>query len=227
MIRKHLCYCQIVIILFISNFLSVSAKEYMPIEEEYKMQSLDITEFNKNAKGFEWLFTKPDGTSVLQTKFTKSYVEKIQSINTPYTYYNEYDLQGRLIIKSTEFYNNFVGRRIYFDPTNGSVIKEEDYDKGFNFTIDDLSKKMKDEYQFNIMNKKETENVSRLIDPNDSAKTFYVVIQRNPVTSNFNAYLIDGNKGTLLYKLSYSIDDDEGSGYEDVYQMYLESTRQK
>lgn len=178
------------------------------------MEQFDIKKFNEHKKGTNWQFVKPDGTKVLQTEYQSGYVEKTSTIDSPYSYYKEFDLQGRLVLKMVEFYRNFVGKRTYFDPATGKIIKEEDYDKDFTFSIDDLTQKMEKEFHFDIMNKNETFYVTRVLDDSNGIKAFYEVYQIKDKMS-YQAYLIDGNNGQLLYTITIANEGDDRQPYEE------------
>ena len=127
------------------------------------------------------------------------YTEWREGINTPYGYYYEYDLRGRLIHSITSFQAFDIGKECYYD-TLGRTIKTIDHDIPYKFTLDAFIEKMKNEYGYDALDKKIVTDVYRDEGKEDLHRPWYKVFCLEEANAFYgNRYLIDGTTGETLY----------------------------
>lgn len=172
-----------------------------------KMETLDNKSFDEIQVNGEANFTLPNGNSVRQFKFRDTYIEDIKIKGTPFSIQNIYSKVGGAIQSSLEaFYRVPIGIKKFYDG-NGNVIKEIDFDKPFQFSIDDLALKIKNEFNLDIMKDNNYVNVSRTLLISDSVPLTYTVafpvdpnIDSNidPQYGDKRVLVIDGNNGAII-----------------------------
>ena len=127
------------------------------------------------------------------------YTEWREGISTPYGYYYEYDLRGRLIHSITSFQAFDIGKECYYD-TLGRIIKTIDHDIPYKFTLDAFIEKMKNEYGYDALDKKIVTDVYRDEGKEDLHRPWYKVFCLEEANAFYgNSYLIDGTTGETLY----------------------------
>jgi hypothetical protein len=156
--------------------------------------------------------------------------------NTPFRISKRYYEKTKLLaIEQTKFYDMPVGFRREYDE-NGNLIKETNYDEHFHFGIHQLAKKMKDEYDIDIMNSRKVLRIERVnVAENNSFERVYPYIASILTDKNrylyilvlcrqyinriydgatfidgldFDLYCVDGNTGKTLYKEQYYVLED-------------------
>lgn len=169
------------------------------------IEKFDITFFNKLEKDDNYTSSDEDMFYKFQDKRYRIILHKeIQveetDINSPNLNYKVYfKKSGQLKAEGNSFYSFPIGISKEFDE-KGYLIKEIDYNKDYKFSIKDLQKKMKETYNVDIMNTKETRSVSRTnIDPRIKFPYYQVVVNTGKASSN--NYLLNGNTGEIFYKI--------------------------
>ncbi len=110
------------------------------------MEKFDIEKFNKNSVNGKFVFKLTDDSIVEQYGNSKSgYVEIIRPKNNNFIeIYKSYFANGEIEIIGESFPNDFEkGIWKEFD-MQGKLIKETDYDEGFNYVWEDLIKYLKE-----------------------------------------------------------------------------------
>ncbi|AMA49710.1 hypothetical protein AWN65_09690 [Flavobacterium covae] len=138
-----------------------------------------------------------------------NYIFRIKDKIFPVTYVKIYYIKTKTIhIESQDFYGFPIGILKEYDES-GKLIKEIDYDKDFKFSIEDLCKLIKSEYDIDLMIKPNS-NDSRAVQYNvgrgksEFAKGFVA----NCYTVQFyiqdgggdKMLVIDGNTGEILFE---------------------------
>ena len=140
------------------------------------------------------------------------YAEWREGINTPYGYYYEYDLRGRLIHNITSFQAFDIGKECYYD-TLGRTIKTIDHDIPYKFTLDAFIEKMKKEYGYDVEDRKKVNLLERDEGKEDLHRPWYEVLCTNEPNGLYGErFLIDGTTGETLYIERDVYIDREGDG---------------
>ena len=126
-----------IIILTIVLFSSLRGDAQTDSVYNYKGKSMiryfDIEEFKRKSTtniGYDCI---EGGMRVFYERIFNSkdkhigYIERRVSIDTPYSYYYEYDLRGRLRLSLKSFYSFYIGKQCYYD-TLGRVNETIDHD---------------------------------------------------------------------------------------------------
>lgn len=133
----------------------------------------------------------------------KGFIERTEKKNTPITILKAFHENTSLLTKGEEFYNFRVGIYKIYDE-NGNLTEEINYDKDYKFSIDDLIKKMKEEYKIDILKRSPWIKVMR--DKIDSGVIYKVMVylKENKYSDTKN-YTIDGTTGKVISEkiLSY------------------------
>ena len=200
---------KIIIIVLIS--IAVSCKSQIKNSTDKNktntMEKFDITFFKKFEKDENYTSSDKDIFYKLNDKrYRIQFYKEIQveetNINSPNIFYKiYYKNSNHLKSSGNDFYDFPIGITKEYNE-NGELIKETDYDKDYKFSIEDLQKKMKATYNVDIMDKKQTRSVSRTtIDPRIKFPYYQVLV--NSGIASFTDYLLNGNTGEVIYKLSY------------------------
>ena len=200
---------KIIIIVLIS--IAVSCKSQIKNSTDKNktntMEKFDITFFKKFEKDENYTSSDKDIFYKLNDKrYRIQFYKEIQveetNINSPNIFYKiYYKNSNHLKSSGNDFYDFPIGITKEYNE-NVELIKETDYDKDYKFSIEDLQKKMKATYNVDIMDKKQTRSVSRTtIDPRIKFPYYQVLV--NSGIASFTDYLLNGNTGEVIYKLSY------------------------
>lgn len=140
--------------------------------------------------------------------------------NTVFLYYKN----GRIKKSWTTFYEFVVGCVTEYDSI-GRVVNERNEDAFYKFDIEALIKKMKKEYDIDLLDRKSIYRVSRFF-IKDMSQSFYEVYAYQPNTlTRADTYLIDGMTGETLLKSKRGVRLEYGAPYEET--MLEEYLRQK
>ena len=232
--------------MLLPNNINNNIKSMEPNSEKMRPQKFDIDQFNKNNDDGMYLFTTSDSIEVKQVVNSdrssgkvNHYNEHRNYINSPYTYYNRYDASGNLTLTSTSFIGVQIGIAKWYD-TLGNVIKEEDADIGYPFSIDMLIHKMKEEYGVDLLNWRgyinrgqdeeylhiPTYEVYSIVEetvPYNRARNNGEVLYYNRTYRK--AYLIDGNTGVVLYITDMPLWETDEDDYLPILEQYLNSLK--
>lgn len=176
----------------------VSCKSQITITNK-NMEYFDINAFRENnANENEKNFILENGDKIQQFKGSgnKGYIERKEYANTAYDLYKEYYENGNLKVKVNMFYNFQVKLRKEYDE-KGNLTEEIDYDNDYKFSIDDLGKKMKEEYNIDILKRSPWVKVMR--DKIDSGVIYKVMVylKENKYSDTKN-YTVDGITGKVI-----------------------------
>lgn len=197
------------------------------VQENVNMEQFDIERFNQNKDGYTWSYTLSNGIKIreLESHGDGYRVETVLP-NSAYTRRKLFNYDGYLIAENLQFFNFFIGAAKTYDG-KGHLIKEQNQDEGFDFSLDQLIKKMADDYGIDITDTRQTFRVNRWIDELDG-KPFpvydvyvYRFKDKHTGTTQTTAYLFDGTTGKLLHSIISGLE-----GYPDVWSSY-QATREK
>jgi hypothetical protein len=173
------------------------------------MEKFDINKFNKLEKDNDYSSTEDELFYKSQDKryrilLDEEIIVEETNINTAYSSYEVYFKKSRqLKAIGREFYSFPVGISKEYNE-EGKLIREIEYDKDYKFSIEDLTKKMKEEYKIDILKKSSWVKVMR--DKIDSGVIYKVMVylKENKYSDTKN-YTIDGTTGKLMSEkvLSY------------------------
>ncbi|MCV9926910.1 hypothetical protein OIU83_04575 [Flavobacterium sp. LS1R49] len=113
-----------------------------------------------------------------------------------------------------EFYTIQIGNYKLYNEI-GVLAKDENLDKEYKFSIDDLVKKMKEKYNYDLMNVDKTYNLNRYVDLEKIKLPLYEVYYRDDKnTQVLHSYVINGNTGEILFSTLRSTQGKQGSLYD-------------
>jgi len=175
-----------------------------PNSEKMVVMKFDIKAFNANNKYGVYKFIDTNGMEVEQhvlRKFpsgeTESYYEYRCFPDSPYKFYSDYDDKGNIIEYIKSFSTFHVGIGLHYDSI-GNIVKEEDFDLPYKFSLEDLIDKMKEEYDVDLLSKK-TGSVNRFLEQEHLGIPVYIVNCRITDTPFKHVYIINGTTGEMLY----------------------------
>jgi len=132
------------------------ATQQKTIKKEVNMRKFNIDLFEKNKNNdnyYDYVTTDQNGDS-LQIRLADEeqyYQENIKVLNTPFEKVYQYSkLTYNVIFEVETFYNCVIGVRKRYN-NQGELIKETDFDAGFNFSWLDLVKMLKEKYDIDLM----------------------------------------------------------------------------
>lgn len=181
-------------------------KETHNVFENYNpIKLFNIKGFNAKNKNGEYNFVE-GGMEVNQMENVEyplgkvnGYYEYRKYPNSAYEFFSEYDVNGFLLHTLITFYSIEFGIVKYYD-RSGSIVKEENLDIPYKFSIDDLINKMKAEYDVNITDSRICVGVDRGIEEKYNNNPLYCVyINADPTGRQQVCYVIDGFTGETLY----------------------------
>ena len=230
----------------VNNNIYNNIKSMEPNSEKMRIKKFDIDRFNKNNDDGIYQFTTSDSIEVKQvidnfsSGIVDGYFEHRNYINSTYTYYNRYDASGNLTLTSTSFSGVQIGIAKWYDAL-GNVIKEEDADIGYPFSIDMLIHKMKEEYGVDLLTRG-SGYINRYQDEEYLHSPIYKVYSILEETVPYNrarnngevlyynrtyrkVYLIDGNTGVVLYITDMPLWETGEDDYLSIQEEYLNSLK--
>jgi len=165
--------------------------------------------YNKQSQVLEVNDTLKDGTTIKQFEDGDYYIEKIQLLNSPIIQTKAYFKDtGNLEIISKTFYSFPIGSTNEYN-RNGKLIKQTKWDKNFSFSIDDLSAKLKKEFDIDIMHTNQALYVSVVRGFENGS--YYSVSIGKLCKCEHRFIRIDGNSGKVLSNKIQPYPDDSGS----------------
>ncbi len=122
------------------------------------MKKFDIGKFNKHKDTirYEYYQTLENGTVITQREDNDEYIEIIKYKDKYIQEFNSYYKNGKLKISGFFLENDFYSGIWKEYDEKGNLIKETNYDKGYNYTWEDLLKLLK-EREVNV---KDTNNTT-------------------------------------------------------------------
>ena len=207
----------------IKNNLNENTKEYFDINK-YKDWEID-TKYSPTGKD---KYLKKGEERISIEYFNDAVQIELNNINSPYYKFKKFSLKtNRLLLTGTEFYKINIGIWENYDET-GQLIKKIDYDKPYKFSIEDLIKKMKNEYDIDLLDVERVSYVSRYEEKKDVNLPLYEVCYKYSSLNNNKVeyYLINGTTGETLFTIKRYLGDKQGS-LLDNYLDSLKSEKQK
>ena len=180
-------------------------KTHNVFENYNPIKQFNIKGFNAKNKRGEYNFVD-DGMEVLQMKNVEypsgkvnGYYEYRKYPNSAYEFFSEYDVNGFLLHTIVTFHSIEFGIVKHYD-SSGNIVKEENLDIPYKFSIDDLIDKMKAEYDVNITDSRICVSVDRGIEEKYNSNPLYdVYINADPTGRQQICYVIDGLTGETLF----------------------------
>lgn len=166
------------------------------ISDSISMKKFDVERFEKNKTDYFYRYQEKEYI-ISQFKTAKSYVEKIENTNNPYTEYTSYYLDTHTVkVRGSRFYDSLTGvGRVY--GKQGEILEEVNYDLPYKFSFEELAEKMKREYNLDIMVKNpHILMVSRSTDP-------YPYYQINLVNTEIRTIIVHGETGDTISETNY------------------------
>ena len=213
-------YCLLKIL---AVYLVLSCSPLSQAQEDKIMERFDIETFNRNKSGYSWIHTLQDGSKVWEREIHgKGYQTETTVPNSAYTDIKVFNYDGNLIATFLNFYNINIGVSKEYDG-KGNVTKQYNQEEKFSFSIDDLVKKMHDEFNVDIADTQKTKTIRRgLAIINGKEIPLYSVYNFFPEPGEkyihkLMGYVIDGTTGEVLYSRHTNLDADP-----DVLGVYTE-----
>lgn len=125
--------------LILQNSCNGQKKEQVndTIKMQEKTEKFEIETFERNEKGKTYSFLNKAGDNVFQQDWGDYYSEKITFKNSEYgtksIFYKTSDLKEK-----GEFYKNIYIHNYYFYDENGKIIKKDDLEQFYTFTLEDV-----------------------------------------------------------------------------------------
>jgi len=168
-------------------------------------------------------FLKKDNKRVRIIKNEKEITIERTSIDSPYRNVEIYYPNHNIKLWGDEFYSFPIGIWLHYDEI-GRKIKEENLDADYKFSVKDLIKKFRDEYNIDIEDPKNVHHCNRFL-PQDLKRPLYEIGLNTEEPYVWMYYLINGNTGETLYKLK--IDELSNTSIMKEYRKFLEKQKQE
>ncbi len=176
-----------------------------------KMEYFDINKYK------DWEIDN-DYETTDEDKFFKKGNERIQildfddkvkiekrSIQNPYVFFYMYNKNNKgLIIKGQLFYDVDFGVWSYYSES-GKLEREENFDKPYKLSIDDIIQKMKREFDIDLLDVSDRKSVSRTDGNSVTPPSYYISIPIKESRSN-RSIIINANDGSVIR--DYVLDPD-------------------
>jgi hypothetical protein len=183
----------------------------LKIDSTVDVNGNDKVYLNKN-KRIEISYSDK-GTRIVEKDIDSSHYKNI----------NVYFKNNKLHTTGKRFYRIKIGISREYNE-KGILVEEKNWDENYKFSLDDFIKKVKNEYNIDLLNDKRILDVDRGFIDQDIKRPFYVFHRKNHTESmQFWSYLFDGNSGELLYKKSEYM----GEAKVSILDQYLNSLKTK
>ncbi|MFK7002183.1 hypothetical protein [Flavobacterium oreochromis] len=195
---------KIIVTILLFNIMGCRSQE---TQENNNMEIFDIKKYENLEKDERYISTKNDicyksGNIRYRILLLNEVIQLEKTeINIPFEEVKVYYLESkRLKITGRYFFNRPIGIWKYYDEA-GKLIKENNYDLSYNFTINDLAKKMKEKYDVDIFDLKQTRNVSRYEEKKYLNIPIYEVWSYNKTNPlALICFILNGATGEIIYK---------------------------
>jgi hypothetical protein len=174
-------------------FIVITSCNLLKANKTKHIANFNITDFNTNSINGQRNFINHNGDYVQQftsTSEASNFVERRRFKNSSYGIYSEFANDGHLLREGNTFYDYFIGTHHFFDKS-GNVIKTENLDQGFQFSIAQLIQKFKTDYHLDLSTRQNEILVVRQFDP----PTYKVYVREKNYLMNRRVIIIDGNDG--------------------------------
>ncbi|MFK7002222.1 hypothetical protein, partial [Flavobacterium oreochromis] len=115
------------------------------------MEYFDIKKYKENKTVNGYIFNLNDGTQVMQIEHEdQTYTDERRQKNSPYTYFKTYHKNGVIKSIGKSFYVFNIDTYREYDE-KGKLIEEINFEKPYKFSSDELRKKIKEEYDIDIV----------------------------------------------------------------------------
>lgn len=182
------------------------------VNSDYKttnMRKFDLEAFEKHKTGndtfcrYKTINNNGDSIEIYLEDNKDAYLEYISYINTPLKEKFTYSKRTLNMISEIEtFYNCAIGVKKEYDE-KGELIKITDNDKPYKFSWQDLVKKMKEEYDIELMDIKEQikkKNYVSSVKRSPQTMLYYINMPREMIQSNaarLERFEINANTGEV------------------------------
>lgn len=137
-------------------------------------------------------------------EFEDIYIEIAKPIHENFQKHSVYDKKNLKLKREGQVFDRMpIGVHKFYDE-KGNLIKETDFDRGFNFTINDLLVKVKKELKINLNNDLKGIEISRGMNKKYNIPVYNIFI---PVKTEDNSYptkrhiIIEGTTGNIISDL--------------------------
>ncbi|WP_282630812.1 hypothetical protein [Empedobacter sedimenti] len=170
------------------------------------MKTFDINKYNDWEKDLEitssdnHLFYKK-GENIAEINFYKNYIQEIlYDLKSPYKTYNGYDIKTNKYKGGGKTFYQFlnIGKWLYYDES-GKLIKEVDYDKPYNLSIEDVDSIIKKNTDLDIMKPIQIYEFSRTI---NKPYLYLIAGHKDGWRSHgkLEGFVIDDKTGKIIFK---------------------------
>jgi len=161
-----------------------------------KMKTFDIETFNKNKNSLgEYIYISDEGTVIKQQELTGSYWEFYKEEDSYFEKVYEYDKNGKLKSSFFSFPNDFIKGILKEYDNQGNIIKEEDLDKPFTYSWEDIKKYLKAHGVEDIQ--KQVIGISRRVDEQETTWSLEFNGKYKDIKGHF-VITLDGKTGEEL-----------------------------
>lgn len=129
------------LVLFVSCQSAKTSYRINTLSESKSSDTFDIEKFNRLSTGGEYWDTLKDGTIIRRMSSDIDFVEFAPPpIPNIMEIYKSFHLNGKLKVEGLRYPNKF-GKGVWREyDEQGNLIKEEDYDEGYEYSFEDLLK---------------------------------------------------------------------------------------
>ncbi len=186
---------QYLLLIFICLFFFRCSNLKKSDNRSYKMETFDLKYFVANQKNGTVDTILNDGTQIVLRALDSDYVKEVRiSKSSPFhTFYFFYRHSLKLKAKGTYFFD-CPRSSVKFDK-NGRITENINYDSQFKFTIEDLIRKMRDEFGVDLTNREQKLHVQRSVAIKIKHPNYILMIYLNEDT--FRYLMIDGKTGEI------------------------------
>ena len=155
-------------ILILMTIMSCNSQN--KVKQKKTMKTFDIETFEKNKVGNEYLYELNNNIQVKEIAYGDgSFYQSVKKENAIFQYIYIYHSNGRLKLEGKSFIKQFdIGIWKEYDK-QGNLIKEEDLDKPFTYSWEDVKKYLKAHHVDDI--KKDVIDISRWSDDKEATWT--------------------------------------------------------
>ncbi|MDI9312479.1 MAG: hypothetical protein QM535_19875 [Limnohabitans sp.] len=201
------------IILITSIFIFISCRSQIKSNTEINnMKKFDVNQYiDLPTDDITGMQIQKNGDMIQYFPNNNGYILKIKKQNKPSTQTFVYNDKLNLVAEGNDFYNFPINSIKEYDET-GKLIKETNLDLPYKFSIEDLGKKMKTQYDVDIYDVKQIHSMNRYEEKKHLNIPLYEIWNNhktNPL--KFTCYIINGSTGETLYIGERFVEGKQGS----------------
>lgn len=162
----------------------------------YKMNKFDIEKFKSQKVNINEKYTEVYNDTIIEVaEYADRFIKNTRGVNSPIENRKVYDKKNYSLIAEVNYFHKFpVGISRKYD-SEGQIIEEKNQDEKYDFSVDELINKMKNEFNIDLR-KFDDVGVDRRYEEPDYI--YVIILPSNKLINSVREIKINGANGNLI-----------------------------